>query len=174
MILSIDPGMNRLGWALWSPKGKLRDYGLVSGRDLGATSWEGTTLKVVGRVARLISSRGVSTIVCEMPEEFGSRKGKAALASGSVRKLAYLVGAIGGRAQGFGVEFFPVEVMIWKGNVPKEITRKRVLRDWGDRFPGLRSAVLDITDAVGVGRWYFSPRGRKRIEERRWDGDSRD
>ena len=87
-----------------------------------------------------------------MPVERFGGKGLGALHSGSVRKLAYLVGLFGGWCLANRVEWVTVEPMQWKGNVPKEITKRRLLRT----FPELEEERdHNIVDAVGIAWWYI-------------------
>lgn len=105
---------------------------------------------MLGRLVDEVSVPVPDLVLCEMPDEHQSGKGKAALNSGSVRKLAYYVGLIGGWYTGGEAEFYSVEPIRWKGTVPKEITTRRVLRD----YPHLpRDLRADVYDAIGIGRW---------------------
>lgn len=101
------------------------------------------------RTAQVWKRHGAYTVVSEIPQEMGHAAGKAALNSGSVRKLAYYVGVLAGQMASCG-EFHSVEPSVWKGTLPKEITQKRVLRAYPAVPADLRH---DVYDAIGIGRW---------------------
>ncbi len=148
---SIDPGHDFMGYAHWVGD-RLDDYGLLTSKDLqGATHWTHVAAFMAHRAHRGAVQHGAVHVVCELPQEMGGAKGEAALRSGSVRKLTYLVGLLGGMCRAGGVDFQPVEPMQWKGQVPKAVTLRRVAR----HFPsvGLGDLRHDVVDAIGIGLW---------------------
>lgn len=117
-------------------------------------------------------------IVIESPHAMGGVKGLASLGSGDVFKVAKLAGAIGAVTQlyvenniectdFFGVPnvhlYFP-EVRTWKGQVSKDTTQRRVLRDVKyateyikDRHYKLKPEYPDhVFDAAGIGLWFIN------------------
>lgn len=147
-ILAIDPGLRNMGWAVLETANLLQ-YGLIKAQSAHKDEpWVKRALRASGEVGGLIDEWRPERLACEMPVELQSYKGRAALASGAVRKLAFLVGVIGGLARARGINFTIYEPMQWKGNVPKEITRKRVLRRYPDVPP---DTDHNIIDAIGIG-----------------------
>lgn len=152
--MSIDPGMGRTGWAFWH-EDQLDSWGLLTGRDVKATSWKRVAEVMAKRVVVKAQDLGASRLICEIPQEMGGAAGEGALRSGSVRKLAYYVGLIGGMARWEGLEWATIEPSKWKGQLPKEITRRRVMRDY-PAVPG--DLFSDVYDAIGIGRWRIRER----------------
>lgn len=147
--MSIDPGMGRTGWAVWRDV-RLVGWGLLTGRDIRATSWKTVAAVMAERVAAKAREHSARRVLCEIPQEMGGAAGEGALRSGSVRKLAYYVGLVGGLMLARGAEWDTVEPSKWKGQLPKEITRRRVMRDYPS-VPG--DLFSDVYDAIGVGKW---------------------
>lgn len=156
-ILAIDPGLHKLGWAYWSDTHTVFvgtrpfEWGALTTKDLWSVSWKLRAHRMAERVAKVMKKCKPSLVICEMPEEWQSAKGQAALQSGNIRKLVYLVGLIGGRVDTTKASYYTVEPSKWKGQVPKEITRARIIRAYGPRF---KEESEDTIDALGIGRWY--------------------
>lgn len=150
-LLSIDPGLDWTGWAVWVGTSPM-DWGLITPKDIATTSWKLVAQIMATRVRNLAVRLRADSVVCEMPEEFQSAKGQAALHSGAVRKLAYYVGLVGGFVLCESMGWATVEPMKWKGNIPKELTQKRVRRDYSMVPGGLRP---DVYDALGIGRYWL-------------------
>lgn len=148
--LSVDPGLRYTGWAYWENV-ELRDWGLITSKDIITTGWKLKSLIMANRVKDRVRAFDADMVICECPQEMKGGRGEMSLRSGSVRKLAYYVGMIGGRVWSRDCEFTSVEPMKWKGQLPKEITQKRVRRDYPQVPADLRS---DVFDACGIGRWY--------------------
>jgi Holliday junction resolvasome RuvABC endonuclease subunit len=148
--VSIDPGLKRTGWASWAGTA-LCDWGLVTAKDIVASDFRLTASIMADRVRAVLQRHRVDVVVSEMPEEHMSGRGRAALNSGSVRKLAYYVGVLHGvAAAGLGAMFHSIEPSRWKGTVPKEVTTRRVIRAYPQVPEGLWS---DTYDAIAIGRW---------------------
>jgi hypothetical protein len=86
--------------------------------------------------------------VTEVPEHFGT-KGYIARETGSVYKLTFVCGMIYGITDNV-VGYKPSK---WKGQVSKEVTRNRLIRD----YPEKDIANLDhnVVDAIGIGCKYI-------------------
>lgn len=143
-IMSIDPGLRHLGWAIFSHGDLIKSGEFVCNRKdfwLKRLDW------LVDRVVDMAKEHRVGLVVIEEPELFlRSFKGSSASASGSVLKLSALVYSI--RA------CVPCEVELfkpskWKGQVPKHIMHKRL---------GLEKVSThshDEADAIALGLWYL-------------------
>lgn len=154
--ISVDPSLHRMGWCVWHGHEPLT-WGLLESSQRGKNSWKAAVTEMSGLLRLRWSS--CHLMVIEFPEEMGGRRGRASLNSGAVRKLTYLVGRIAG---GF-LEADPgrllrlAEPSKWKGQVPKNITRKRVLRDYPQVGEWLEH---DVYDAIGIGRWFVKKGNR--------------
>lgn len=163
LLFTIDPGIGRTGWSFWV-RGKPKEWGLVTGKDIETTSWKTKAHIVAERTAdrawTLLGTSGYGTkIVCEMPMEMGGGAGRGAkaLQGGAIRKLTLLVGLVAGRlSYRYGRQSIVlVEPLKWKGQVPKEITAKRIHK----HYP--QTKVEDdhnVLDALGIGHWYLYKR----------------
>lgn len=154
--LSLDPGTRYTGYALWDGS-KLLGWGMMAPYDPKA-EWYSRSQDVADQVAALADELRVKLVISEFPQEMHGGRGEVALKSGSVRKLAAYVGMLEGRIGNHHRAFKIVEPITWKGQLPKEITTKRVLRDYPQVPRGLRS---DIYDAIGIGRWRIRELRRK-------------
>lgn len=151
-FIAIDPSIRSCGVALFKDR-ELRDYQLISTKDITSTHWTTLAHRMLDRLEQYLYQS--SFIISEFPREFGSARGQAALNTGAVRKLAYMVGLIGGWAKSNNKGFLIFEPHEWKGNLPKAITLKRVLRDFPQVSPGTNHNVID---AIGIGRHYIKYR----------------
>lgn len=113
-------------------------------------------------------------IVIESPHAMGGAKGNASLGRGDVFKVAKLAGAIGvtmwlyvqnyldGQETVPDIQLHYPEVRQWKGQVSKETTQRRVLRDVEyalnyivENKYKLRQEYPDhVFDAAGIGMWF--------------------
>lgn len=164
-LISIDPGLNSMGWAYWrggrvhdiitrnvdrpptkvglinAPrKMELRDRSLWIARELERET------RTLGNMGGPISI-SECVIVSEFPEWMGIQLGWSA---GDLQKLVFLVGVLAGyfsKAQGF-VEVKPGE---WKGQLPKSVVIKRLRKKFGSA--AVQDWEKDVWDAVGIGMW---------------------
>jgi Holliday junction resolvasome RuvABC endonuclease subunit len=156
-LICVDPGTRFLGWAV---------FGLT---DLSATLIKSGYITTnlfdnnndwISRIDYMTSQMqqifehivgSKITILIEQPMNFMSSKGSAATNSGAVNKLMACVFQLKGMINALYpnniVKLIPVQT--WKGNVPKEITQKRVKKYWN------WEGEVDEIDACGIGDWYI-------------------
>ena len=157
VLIAIDPSVNSTGIAvwrwldgrgtrvpvethLWKPKARL---------------WT----ERLGMLARLfnelITSYSVHkiTTICELPQVFDSAKGHAAAAKGDTVKLSSAVGAFLGIAALHGQVIVTVPVIRWKGQLPKDVVKRRIIRILGKEF--CNDYRADEWDAIGIGLWHM-------------------
>lgn len=170
MIISIDPGLNHVGCALWGDKGSLLFASLVRNPDSRDKKkprpeiWNAAASAVVRRIsglavigADLHSSIG---IVVEIPvvRQRGSGKGDpndlidvAGVAAACVSQLKATIGAYVAWAPR------PEE---WKGQLPKEVSEARV----GEKLTNAELQVIEppppglmhnVIDAIHLGLVHF-------------------
>jgi len=176
-LLSVDPSICDLGWAVfyWTghtmdDSGEVSKQGrarlLVSGhiRNKSFTDefldtidpaawaiWVHSLDVMAKNVFRLAHEEGVSEAIIEMPEVWGgSKRGIAANNSGAIMKLTAFVFTLREALSFGGIPVYLVPVRVWKGQQPKSITKKRVSKHWG--WLGTNH---NECDAVGIGGWFL-------------------
>jgi hypothetical protein len=94
------------------------------------------------------------SLVIEMPILFaGTAGGMAAAGNNSLQKLCAYVGMVTGLAMASldKVAVRLVSVRDWKGQLPKDVVKKRIIKALG--APACLDFKLDVWDAVGIGLW---------------------
>ena len=145
-ILCIDPATKHMGWAIFED-GNLVDSGH---RKANGKDW---LQNMDQQLDFLYEFDDLDKVVIELPEAWGSSD-RSVAAMNSVLKLSVLVGAIRymfAIEAGIAVEL--VTVRQWKGQVPKEVTIRRIRKHWGWTGRDHNEA-----DAVGIGDWYLRKR----------------
>lgn len=155
MLVSIDPGVNGTGYALWD-----EDRDLMYARTIHPLTKE----KKWALRARSISLAfhhalhctgidGIDTVIIESPTLFGGAKGHAVAASGDLVKLAMITGML--LEVCFNEKLKPILTTPyeWKGQLPKSVCERRIRNRLGDAFPKERLSSHAI-DAIGIGLWY--------------------
>lgn len=150
-LLCIDPGID-FGWAIF---GSRISVPCVCGtfKSEGKDFWSRLekTAAEFNRVLGISEDYECEGIACEYPAFFGSEGGQVAARSGSLVKLAVVVGTLYGVCLDWGIAFRPVGVNEWKGNLSKEIVKARIEKILGS------SALADLRpkehawDAIGIG-----------------------
>lgn len=138
--ITIDPGLAGTGYAVWTPHWQLIDHGVITSRE---EEWTSKGPDIVARLAERAMHFDAGVGYVELPQLFQSAGGLVTANSGALVKLAWFVGFICGRMP------CPVELVgvnEWKGQLPKAIVQKRILK----RMPGCRAKSHDW-DAIGIG-----------------------
>lgn len=154
-LLCIDPGTRKMGVAIFNVNHKRKTGVLLKYFVETVTKkykWQDRIDKMTGRAIQICNKEKPDEVLIEQPRLFlSSRRGQAASNSSAILKLVGVVYCIAG-ALGVvkGREVMMVPVQRWKGNVPKEVTQKRVAKHWN-----CKSGDDNITDAVGIGDWYI-------------------
>lgn len=155
-FISLDPGQ-RTGVAIWrTGEGRIgKPPHLVALwrviKELQSKPWEYRCYLLGSMLDNVLSNPAYewSGVYCELPAFFESAKGMAAAGRGDIVKLSYLVGLYAGICHSRKVHFGTVPVNDWKGQLPKSVIKKRILKRFGVAacayFKG------DIWDAVGIG-----------------------
>lgn len=149
-FIAVDPGITGTGWAVFD---NLGDYPIACGvmnKSAKDGDWIGTLHRFVAEMSGVLDKYECSKMVCELPQHFDSALGQAAAVSGDIVKLSCVVGAYATIIwQAKGV-FSPVKVNDWKGQIPKDVTIKRINK----LLPNLLDRVQPKShdwDAIGIG-----------------------
>lgn len=151
-MFSLDPGLGGTGWAYWG-EGRLQEVGIVHDKakdDTLAARCGGIVGQLQGRMPSASTAFGPVTLFIEMPQAMSNAKGLAAQA-GSVYKLAFLVGYIASAFHKYDV--ITVTPMEWKGQLPKDVVQRRIIRILGVRPCVKLNIRSHAWDAVGLGLW---------------------
>ena len=155
-FITVDPGL-QTGLVCWSGQ-KIESYHTFSGRP-NRTFHEKVNRLICDVETWLDESQFNSDrTYMEWPAVFGSAAGITAASSGSVVKLAFIVGRL---VQTFDSYFLDgpdghmefIEVSKWKGQVPKDVMHKRIRKFLS---PTLKKELLGakhghVMDAIGMG-----------------------
>lgn len=143
--ITIDPGISGTGLAFFEDSRLLKWITVRSYRD----TWQEKTKGIVEVIQRHHEEFNFkwSKVFIEWPSNFmGTAKGQVAIGTGSILKLAYLIGLISGSIQ--GPEMVLISVQRWKGSLPKKVTQKRA-----EKFFKQKGFSNHVSDAVGIGQF---------------------
>ena len=93
-------------------------------------------------------------VAYEMPTYFQAGKGQVAASSGALVKLVFLVGSINQALyETKYISCHQVTPIQWKGQLPKDVAAKRIMRILGDDIPDVPGEPLNnhVIDAIGIG-----------------------
>lgn len=161
--LSIDLGVRYVGAAWW------HDGRLVAAERVAAprTRTDGEARRLLAREllarAEVLDPDGDAAVVCETPQDYGSRSSCYADLD-RMRGTATILRAWLGPSSRWRM-VLPRE---WKGNVPKRVHHERV-RDLLDatEAAGVPWGDLDVLDAVALGLWAVGRAGRGGVRPER-------
>lgn len=155
LLITIDPGIDALGWALWDKYRSKHFKKLTAPIDSGVLrtnskqSWLDKTdemsLELLDLLEPLTRRMKCDTLACEMPKYMESAKGRVAARSDALVKLVFMVGRIAQLRDELNMQFIPVAVGEWNGQLPKKIMEARVTKRLGIKY---REHEYD---AVGIG-----------------------
>lgn len=158
MILSIDPGIDGTGIAVWNEDPDWRTS-LSSVKVWSRPSVEGWVSKCIelsDLYYNLHESVQPVRIYCEWPAYHQTGVGQAATAKGDIHKLSFLIGMFAREVADVGGEFILVPVAEWKGQLPKQVVQRRIEKAYAGTgvLEGLKLKKLDHSwDAIGIGMY---------------------
>lgn len=154
MILSIDPGLNAVGVALWNLDASLMRAFLVRGNEFNIHMmlWQALVDRRLWKA--------FTEIVVEIPQVYHVSCSKGD--PNDLVALAFVAGRLVQRVQNGQqsrvVKYRPAE---WKGQVPKEIhqrrTEQRLHESEREQVEGSRAVSLmhNVWDAIGLGLYHL-------------------
>lgn len=138
--ISIDPGLNGTGYAIWSSEWRLISHGVLTSSEI---DFQVKGYALVASLEELTQKWKCGSGCIEFPKLFQSAGGLAVANSGALVKLSWFVGLVCGQLS-FPLEL--VEVNDWKGQLPKNVIERRIKRI----LPGCKAKSHDW-DAIGIG-----------------------
>jgi len=155
-IISVDTGINALGYALWRDNKELEcpiEAGIVKvPNKIIKELWELKIEYLLNEFGELLSfNPNTKLIVLEWPNIRSGAVGRAA--SDDVLHLGYAVGYHVHQARERGINTLLAPVVNWKGNLSKEIVATRIQKAIGNRDQKGNEFKSHAYDAVGIGLW---------------------
>ena len=155
LFITIDPGLNGTGWAIWSQVPKSKCVPISTGvmhRADTKSDWFDAGLHLTNMLIGVLDDndclrgRERTEAFIEYPGYWeGSPVSQTSARSGSLVKLACLVGMFADRLTISGCRVTFITPQQWKGNLPKEIIHKEIFKRIGKRYREHEA------DAVGMG-----------------------
>lgn len=156
-LLAIDPSINNCGVAVFNKKTKQLEDAVLVHPDKSVTQngeWYDKAYSIYTKVNTIREKCKVTTIAIERPDHWNVA-GFAARESGSIEKLAFLVGLIYSMRDSISdfKVFLPRE---WKGQLSKDVVRNRLTAAYTkEKYSKKEWAILDhnILDAIAIGHF---------------------
>ncbi len=152
-FFSVDPGINGTGVAIWDLDHKYKKVPPINAFTIKATkrtTWENRSNTMTKSFYSVLDRYKPEQIYMEYPAYFHSAGGKMVAERGDLVKLAALAGMLCGAStvSDFPVAWTWVNVVDWKGQLPKLVCVQRIDKILGQTFDSEHSY-----DAVGIGLW---------------------
>lgn len=153
--LTIDPGVSGTGFAIW--EGVKQNMVLVDCGNIYACSdlkeWDNKVKSICETLRfRLFYPYTFNDVYIEMPQKFQGVSGDMVANSGDLVKLTLCAGFIAGyiyaNYDDLPLEFIPVN--IWKGQLSKDVVKRRVIKKLGDTYNTSKIKSHSF-DAIGLG-----------------------
>ena len=141
MKITIDPGSEGTGYAIWTDSWKLWKHGVF---EANLPYWELKCNNIIVELMNTVRYFNVSQAYIEIPAFHQSPGGMTVARSGSLVKLTLLVGRI--QQVLSAIEVYPVTVQEWKGQLPKAVVIERIKKI----IPNCKATTHDW-DAIGIG-----------------------
>lgn len=147
--VAVDPGISGTGVAVFRRGTLLDAWNIYPRKEHGYNgSWPERCSQIVTAIHTQNIARRFRKVYIEWPSQFTGLKGLAAANSNDILKLACLIGRLAEyfirehRAQ---VVLVPVQT--WKGNLPKDVMKRRVEKFFG------KNITSHAADAAGIGKF---------------------
>jgi len=155
-MISVDPGLT-FGWAAWQDREvqltgqsntTIGDWHLLETGIFETSPKDEFAIRLfqIGREFARVVARHQGCEMVYIEEPFFDEKNTAVNKSGALVKLSASVGALLGAITEQRIRVETVPVRKWKGQLPKEITHKRIQLE----LPNCK-ATSHALDAVGIG-----------------------
>jgi hypothetical protein len=145
-FMTVDPGLNGTGWVVFQnmQDPRFRANGVINIRN---GDWDSRAIDIACEIYAIACELEVRKIYCEYPAYFDSAAGQMVAKRGDLLKLTFLVGCLKGISHPMRFSLLPVNT--WKGQLPKEVVKKRIQRILGDDL--CKRLKSHDVDACGMG-----------------------
>lgn len=147
--LSIDPGKRSIAWALWV-HGWLKGCGYLSHKE---AEWFSETKRMFFGLMSRLGTPDVAVV--ELPRIYPKDRSKR---PNDCIDLSAITGLCGTYSKEKSVLVHPQE---WKGQLPKNVSRSRIMRVLNPAEKTIAEAFVDnhnVMDAIGIGLWFHKRR----------------
>ena len=148
-FLSIDPGID-FGWAMWG-KGKPPILTGVETAPAGK-EYHQRADRTMASFNQLLERLEPELVVCEWPSLMTGERGGVTVRSGSLVKLAFIVGRMAEATTLRHIRFELVAVNTWKGQLSKSVVEYHLNHILGKEV--MSTIQSHAVDATGIGLWY--------------------
>lgn len=150
-MISVDPGVGGTGVAVWKGSKLYESATLHSYLEI----WERKAFEIADEfLRRYVEPFKAHTIVLEKPAFMAGAGGTMVARSGDLVKLCLLTGMLVQAARQKETEIRLVLPTQWKGQLPKDVTKRRVIEALGYENQTMSAKHSDHAfDAVGIGLW---------------------
>jgi hypothetical protein len=152
-VLTVDPGVES-GWAVWSA----RDWGkCVPPSETGVVvpkttlQWEDRIDAAIKQYEKEFRWYQFELVIIERPHFMEGERGNTAARADALVKLAIFYGMLRQLYRGNGVPVVPARVIVWKGQLKKDIVNARIEKRLGKT--ACKGFETHAWDAVGIGLW---------------------
>lgn len=164
LILSIDPSINRVGWAVHNTENNMMRYGMIT--SVGETVEEKLSSIKSHLINEVIRHEFIAAVVIEDSFiYFGNHAGKGRVNPQSIRLLSLSVGYIAGVCAGYAPKIEFIAPSAWKGTKSKAATIRECKAQGITWSRNGRSKELPdhVADAIRLGQWFI---GKMKKNER--------
>jgi hypothetical protein len=158
--ISIDPGSTAIGVAVWVNPIKHNKLPIWCGNLYPEKDTK--DLDVFRKIDSLMKKfetqvvdefEYITDCYCEIPTYFESNRGQHVAASGDLIKLTLSVGSIMEFCRNWGIEFCPIRVIDWRGQLPESVMQSRVKELLGPELLQALNPKSHSFDAIGIGHY---------------------
>ena len=143
-FITVDPGLGGTGWAYFETAMSAPiHFGTVNDQK---GTWPSRSKKIADEIAGIIHGLGDPPVLMEWPGFWGgSVKSFSSMERGDLFKLCYLIGSI---SQSLMILPRLVAPILWKGQMTKHMTKRRLIMRLGEEFNNISEHCVD---AIGMG-----------------------
>lgn len=150
IMVSVDPGVTGTGVAVWKNHTLYASLTLHSYKE----EWEERAFEIADQFFKEIEPYKPGIVILEKPSFMAGVGGTMVARSGDLVKLCMLTGMLIHAARQTNCLVKLVLPTQWKGQLPKDVTKKRVLDILGINHQTMNLKHSDHAfDAVGIGLW---------------------
>lgn len=142
-FVAVDPGSEGTGVAYYS---NTDDPAIVANLSSNHKEWSMKCNEICYKFRAFLMYHNPKYVFCEQPQFFESLTGITAMRSQTPIKLTVLFGRLWEISVSKGIEFIPVKINDWKGQLTKIQTANRV-----EALLNVRYKTTHETDAVAIG-----------------------